>query len=334
MIKNKMALTLMFCLLLCGGQNLKSYSVNNIFDNNPGKVLNVSTKLIALRRDGGFGRSSGGFGRSSGGFSRNYTSDFSSFKQNYPRSSGAGIMYSDSNIRSDRSNYNINRDDINRDNINRDKINRDNINRDNFNNDNININNKNNVVINSNNNYIHPVTPNYIPGHPDYNYYHYRNGSYWNGFYHGYYYNYPVAGVALGTFIGTLPLTVATIASSSGNNYYYDEGVYYQKVDNGYVVTQPSPGIEVTTIPDGFIPISYNGIDYYYYLGTFYIMDNTTSKYIVESPPAGIVVPYTPDGAQNIDINGNKLVKANDTYYLPKLEDNTMVFEVVNPDKL
>lgn len=354
MIKSKFAIIFIFCFLIYGAQNLAGHSAVNANKNANDQISEPTPTKIAVRRGGGglnrggdraMSRPDGFDGRSSGfdagsrNFNRNQTSDFSTFKNSQPRSTNSGMMYSNrqnavdfnQNTVNQANRENINRTNIDRDNVNRTNIDRDNINRTNVDRDNINRNNNNtynrtNVNIDANGHY------------NNYNYNHYRNGGYWNGFYHGYHYNYPVAGIALGTFIGTLPLTVATIAAASEGggetNYYYNEGVYYQKSGNGYVVTQPTPGVAVASIPDGFMPITYNDRRYLYYLGTFYLQDTPTSKYVVEEPPIGIVVPYIPDGAEDTEVNGTEVMKISNTYYLPREDNNTTVFEVVDPRSL
>lgn len=368
MIKRTFTQFFILCFLLFGVQNLNSSSAqaNSDIIQDP---LSPSTSILIARgggrgagvsrsvgggrasglsrpTGGGSNRSSSSFNRGSASSNRNSTSDFSSFKKSQPASSNTGMMNAGSNYRSNASNQNLNRD-FSANNVNsRDIQNRSNtVNTANIQNRSNTVNttdiqnrsntyNQNNVNVNANRAYVNNDLPHgqYVAGHPNYNTYQYRNGSYYNGYYNGRAYNYPVAGIALGTAIGTLPATVATLATSGGDNYYYNEGVYYQQSGSDYVVTQPTPGLQVPSIPEGYLPVSYNDVSYYYYLGTFYVQDKSSDKYLVTAPPAGIVVPYVPEGGKEIDMAGNKLLQVSNTYYLPKQDQNAIVYQVVNPD--
>src|ERR1035437_6143579 len=73
-----------------------------------------------------------------------------------------------------------------------------------------------------------------------------------------------------GGWCWALPLA-ATAVVLAGATYYYDEGIYYQRMGNGYIVVPEPVGPVVTTIPAGYQPTIINGVAYYTINGVTYM---------------------------------------------------------------
>jgi len=72
-----------------------------------------------------------------------------------------------------------------------------------------------------------------------------------------------------GKWFDSLPLAFATLIIA-GATYYYYEGIYYQRMRDGYVVVTAPVGAVVTTIPLGCQPVIIDGVPYYTINGVTY----------------------------------------------------------------
>ncbi len=92
-----------------------------------------------------------------------------------------------------------------------------------------------------------------------------------------------------GGWCWALPLA-ATVVVLAGATYYYDEGVYYQRMGNGYIVVSEPVGPVVTTIPAGYQPTIINGVAYYTINGATY-MSTPNGYQVVPQPTIVQAVP-------------------------------------------
>lgn len=107
------------------------------------------------------------------------------------------------------------------------------------------------------------------------------------------------------------------IPRSSGD-FYYRDGVFFSKSnksDRKYVIDKPCSGIRVPDIPALRSEYKVDDITYYYYYGTFYIYDASTSEYVVVTPPVGLVVNSMPAYAMKIVINDNSYYVVDNVVY-------------------
>lgn len=94
-----------------------------------------------------------------------------------------------------------------------------------------------------------------------------------------------------GRCFDVLPLAAATLIIA-GATYYYEEGVYYQRRGNQYIVIPAPVGAVVTTIPAGYQPVIIDGVPYYAINGVTYM--STPYGYQVVPTPQPIVVQTAP----------------------------------------
>jgi len=113
--------------------------------------------------------------------------------------------------------------------------------------------------------------------------------------------------------------------------YYYSDGTYYvKKSDSVYVTVPPPTGAEITSLPDGTVPIQFDGTTYSYYLGTFYLKSG--NQYQVATAPVGATVTYAPEGAKKKTVNGVGYFVYGGVYYKPKFVDGLTLYSVAaNP---
>jgi len=114
--------------------------------------------------------------------------------------------------------------------------------------------------------------------------------------------------------------------------YYYDQGVYYIKEGEGYVVVQAPPGATVKVLPKETETVVINETtNNYYYGGTFY--EKTGDEYKVVEPMAGSVVENLPEGGEEVKVGEVTYVKIGGTYYQPIKQDGKDMYEVVDVEK-
>lgn len=86
-----------------------------------------------------------------------------------------------------------------------------------------------------------------------------------------------------GHHVTTIPRNSFSL-TFGGLRFYYDDGLYYRRAHNGYILVEPPRGVRVKRIPVDYQPIVYNGITYYTDGGVYYVY--TSSGYQVVPPPA------------------------------------------------
>jgi len=135
----------------------------------------------------------------------------------------------------------------------------------------------------------------------------------------------------------TIPRVAVTI-SLGGLLFYYADGIYYRHATSGFVVALPPVGLVITTLPVGYTVFLYSGITYYYYADVYYVWDGYRGGYrVVEAPidtgayRPGDVVDSLPDGAYSVTINGRQYYRYNDLYFMQAIQDNRIIYIVVNP---
>ncbi|TDQ19682.1 hypothetical protein DFQ04_1506 [Algoriphagus boseongensis] len=196
---------------------------------------------------------------------------------------------------------------------------------------NVNINNSRNTVVRNNRNVAY--RPPYRP-YP-------RPPYMWGGFgfywYRPYYYHpfvpfyWGPVWHPWGFFVATLAVT-AIVVSVDNQDYHYDEGVFYVKETDGYVVVEAPQGANVTVIPKESEVVEVSPtVNNYYYGGTFYEQKDGT--YTVVPPPAGSVVSALPEGAEEVKVGDQTFVKYGDTYYMPVEVDGKNMYEIVQVEE-
>ena len=127
----------------------------------------------------------------------------------------------------------------------------------------------------------------------------------------------------VGWFVATLATTaiIVSIVDDSGGetssgNVYYDEGVYYEKTEDGYKVIPPPEGAKISSLPEGYTSVEAGGRDYGYYQGDFYV-EGADGEYVVTSAPVGAIVPYIPDAAEEREGAGGTTYTYNGVTYQP-----------------
>ncbi|GMQ26739.1 hypothetical protein Aoki45_34220 [Algoriphagus sp. oki45] len=134
-----------------------------------------------------------------------------------------------------------------------------------------------------------------------------------------------------GFFVATLAVT-AIVVSVDNQDYHYDEGVFYVKETDGYVVVEAPQGANVTVIPKESEVVEVSPtVNNYYYGGTFYEQKDGT--YTVVPPPAGSVVSALPEGAEEVKVGDQTFVKYGDTYYMPVEVDGKNMYEIVQVEE-
>ena len=131
--------------------------------------------------------------------------------------------------------------------------------------------------------------------------------------------------VGLGVSLLAIPATA--IAVSAANQDYYNEGVYMQPQGNSYVVVSAPIGAVISTLPEGYIPVSVNNSNYYYYGGAFY--QASSGGYVVVQAPVGAVVPFIPDGYEKTLIRGTTYYQYGGVRYQPVYDGGNLVYKVV-----
>ena len=107
------------------------------------------------------------------------------------------------------------------------------------------------------------------------------------------------------------------IPRASGD-FYYRDGVFFSKSlknDHKYVINKPCSGIRVPYIPDSRREYVIDNISYYFFYGTFYVYDASTSEYVVVAPPVGLTVNNLPDYAKKVVVDGNSYYIVDNVVY-------------------
>ena len=62
-------------------------------------------------------------------------------------------------------------------------------------------------------------------------------------------------------------------------------GVFYESTSNGYKITDPPPGVMVTSLPNGAALVMVNGVDYREFGGVWYQPFYSGSEVIYQTVP-------------------------------------------------
>jgi biotin carboxyl carrier protein len=134
------------------------------------------------------------------------------------------------------------------------------------------------------------------------------------------------------TTIAVTAIIVDAATEEATQEYYYDQGLYYIKQGDGYVVVQAPPGVTVKELPKEKETVVVNETtNNYYYSGNFY--EKSKDGYTVVEPMAGSVVEKLPEGGQEVKVGDMTYVKVGETYYQPIKRDGKDMYEVVNVTK-
>lgn len=124
------------------------------------------------------------------------------------------------------------------------------------------------------------------------------------------------------------------IPRASGD-YYYRDGIFFSKSlknDHKYVINKPCCGIRVPEIPASRREYVVNDIPYYYFYGTFYVYDTTTSEYVVVAPPAGLTVNNLPAFAKKVEVDGKSYYIVDNVVYKAVWTEGKCRYEVTRLD--
>lgn len=123
-------------------------------------------------------------------------------------------------------------------------------------------------------------------------------------------------------------ITNVTNVTNVVNEFFYDNGVFYQKDDEGFVVVPGPVGVEVSSIPDNYERVTLDdGTVNYFWGGTFY--EKSGDGYIVVPPTAGALVTNLPDGGEEVKMGDVILLAYGETHYMPVQVNGRNMYEVV-----
>lgn len=116
-----------------------------------------------------------------------------------------------------------------------------------------------------------------------------------------------------------------------GVGYRFHSGVWYKPLGKKWIVTRPSCGIRVRSLPVGHRKALVGATVYYYYYGTYYRQQN--QEYEVVSAPNGAEISSLPEGYNVVNVNGVEYYELDDIYYMPSLdqEGEEILVVVQNP---
>lgn len=92
-------------------------------------------------------------------------------------------------------------------------------------------------------------------------------------------YHHPYRGVV----VPFLPDLIAKLVIYGGQKYYYDNGYFYHKDTNGFIIVDPPVGVVIRQLPRGYKVIVISGRSYFYYNDTYYL--KTRKGYLVTDNP-------------------------------------------------
>jgi hypothetical protein len=110
------------------------------------------------------------------------------------------------------------------------------------------------------------------------------------------------------------------------SNYYYNEGRYYQKRPEGYVVVRPRAGVVVNVLPSHVTRFTLAAVNFIYAEGVFY--RQTQRGYKTVDPPAGAQVDYLPADAQRVIVEGKVYYELDGTLYKKVETEDGFTYEV------
>lgn len=126
------------------------------------------------------------------------------------------------------------------------------------------------------------------------------------------------------------------LISRPSGDFYYRDGIFFSqspKNSRKYVIHKPCCGFRVPNIPSSRREYVVNDISYYYFYGTFYIYDDSTSEYVVVAPPAGLVLNKLPRGARVVEVGDNRYYIVGNVLYKALCSEEKCKFEVAKLDR-
>lgn len=93
-----------------------------------------------------------------------------------------------------------------------------------------------------------------------------------------------------GIVVPFLSDVVAKLIVYGGREYYYDDGYFYRKGTEGFVIIDPPSGVVVKRLPPGYKIVVIGGRSYFYYNDTYYLR-NRQGYLVVDNPVYQIVEP-------------------------------------------
>jgi hypothetical protein len=127
---------------------------------------------------------------------------------------------------------------------------------------------------------------------------------------------------------GEAPGSAAQVVEISGVQVFVDQGIFWVKQGQQYVVVAAPVGVVVDTIPPATTRVATKAGEYGYFFGTFY--QRSGEKFVVVKPPAGLNVTYLPDGYQQEDTaDGGKIYRFGKIAFKPVMAMGVLVYQVV-----
>lgn len=112
--------------------------------------------------------------------------------------------------------------------------------------------------------------------------------------------------------------TKALAIRFGGVGYRFHSGVWYRPLGKKWIVTRPSCGIRVRTLPVGHRRVLVGTNVYYYYYGSYYTQQN--QEYEVVAAPNGAEIGSLPEGYNVVNVNGVEYYELDEIYYMPSLD--------------
>ena len=128
----------------------------------------------------------------------------------------------------------------------------------------------------------------------------------------------------------------SVLISRPSGDFYYRDGIFFSqspKNSRKYVIHKPCCGFRVPNIPASRREYVVNDISYYYFYGTFYIYDDSTSEYVVVAPPAGLVLNKLPRGARVVEVGDTRYYIVGNVLYKALCSEEKCKFEVAKLDR-
>ncbi len=111
-------------------------------------------------------------------------------------------------------------------------------------------------------------------------------------------------------------------------NYYYNAGTFYVRSRRGYSIIQAPVGARIRTLPVGFAQLSFGGLNYYYFNGTYFRYFPDQHVYIVVENPSNA------QNVSNLKLDQVKLYNGSVLYGIFQSgTDSTITLRVGNEDE-
>ena len=129
-------------------------------------------------------------------------------------------------------------------------------------------------------------------------------------------------------FISTEPPgSNAQVIEESGVKVFVDQGIFWVKQGEQYLVIAAPYGVVLDKIPAATTRVATKSGEYGYFFGTFY--QRKGDKFVVVKPPAGLNVTYLPDGYQDVGTKDATLYQFGNTTFKPVFVLGVLVYQVV-----